>query len=84
MPHFTTKLLLTLLLVVPSAPGFAGEPNGLNDGWYLTDSDSLRGIGVAQVDRIRRGGKFLRSAADRIAPSWSPSSTAASISHTPI
>ncbi len=66
MPHFTTKLLLTLLLVVPSAPGFAGEPNGLNDGWYLTDSDSLRGIGVAQVDRIRRGGEIpsLRGRSD--------------------
>lgn len=57
MSHATTSLLLTLLLVVPSVPGFAGEPHGLNDGWYLTDSDSLRGIGVAQVDKIQGGGK---------------------------
>lgn len=61
MSHATTSLLLTLLLVVPSVPGFAGEPHGLNDGWYLTDSDSLRGIGVAQVDKIQRGGEISAS-----------------------
>lgn len=58
MPHYTTKLLLTILLV-QSVPGFAGEPYRLNDGWYLTDSDSLCGIGIAQVDKIRRGGGNL-------------------------
>lgn len=58
MSHYTTKLLLTILLV-QSVPGFAGEPYRLNDGWYLTDSDSLCGIGIAQVDKIRRGGEIF-------------------------
>lgn len=56
MSHVTTRFLLTLLLVVPSFPVFAGQPNGLNDGWYLTDADSLCGIGIAQVDKIQGGG----------------------------
>lgn len=66
MTYSATKLLLTLLLVVPSVPVFAGQPNGVNDGWYLTDSDSLCGIGIRQIDKIRRGGEFssLRSPSD--------------------
>lgn len=59
MPYSATKLLLTLLLVVPSAPVFAGRPNGMNDGWYLSGSDSLYGIGIKQVDKIQGGGKFF-------------------------
>ncbi len=58
MSYSTIKRVLTLLLLVPSIPGFAGRPNGLNDGWYLTDSDSLRGIGIVQVDKIQGGGIF--------------------------
>ena len=60
MSYSTIKRVLTLLLLVPSIPGFAGRPNGLNDGWYLTDSDSLRGIGIVQVDKIQ-GGEFFVS-----------------------
>lgn len=62
MSHVTTRFLLTLLLVVPSFPVFAGQPNGLNDGWYLTDADSLCGIGIAQVDKIQGGGNFRHPA----------------------
>ncbi|WP_143256560.1 hypothetical protein [Alistipes sp. An54] len=29
----------------------------MNDGWHLTDADSLCGIGIAQVDKIQGGGK---------------------------
>lgn len=44
---------------MPSFPVFAGLPNGLNDGWHLTDTDSLCGIGIAQVDKIQGGGRGI-------------------------